>query len=543
LFRIYDGREQFYQWDLDRKLIVEDATITEVHFCNRTGDCSLVCEPYTENGLTVVNVPNILLQTDWKIRVYAYAGYTKHEANFEVVGRTKPADYIYHEVELKELVGKQERDENGEIVGEIFNDFVENAATGGYAHAEGKTSIASGWCSHAEGAGGVASGKYSHAENMMTTAEGNQSHAEGWSTLAQGVASHAEGYKTQALGLRSHSEGSNTKAKGSYTHAEGADTEATGNYSHAEGHGSITLATNSHAEGYKTETGKDANGAHAEGGETKAHGAYSHSEGHFSQALGEASHAEGHCTIASGKYQHVQGKYNIEDENGTYAHIVGNGYNDNGNVLRRNIHTLDWNGNGWYSGNVFVGENKKELATKSYADEKQAETLTLINNEVNNKPGKPGTGTNADVFNDYKTNIASGEFSHAEGSNTQATGRRAHAEGAWTRATGNSSHAEGNEAKAHGDYSHAEGLGTIASQKYQHVQGRYNKEDTENKYIHIVGNGYNNTERRNIHTLDWNGNGWYEGYVEANYFILKSADGTRWKIKVTNGGLLTAERA
>ena len=32
MFKIYDGREQFYQWDLDRKLIVEDAAITEVHF-------------------------------------------------------------------------------------------------------------------------------------------------------------------------------------------------------------------------------------------------------------------------------------------------------------------------------------------------------------------------------------------------------------------------------------------------------------------------------------------------------------------------------
>jgi hypothetical protein len=72
LFKIYDGRNQFYQWDIDRKLIVNDAEITQVHFCNRTDDCSLVCETYAEDGLNIVNVPNILLQEDWRINVYAY---------------------------------------------------------------------------------------------------------------------------------------------------------------------------------------------------------------------------------------------------------------------------------------------------------------------------------------------------------------------------------------------------------------------------------------------------------------------------------------
>lgn len=102
MFRIYDGRSYFYQWDLDRKLIVEDSTIDEVHFCNRTDDCSLVCKPYDEDGARLVDVPNILLQNDWDIRVYAYdVNYTKHEGRFEVKTRTKPADYIYTEVELE----------------------------------------------------------------------------------------------------------------------------------------------------------------------------------------------------------------------------------------------------------------------------------------------------------------------------------------------------------------------------------------------------------------------------------------------------------
>lgn len=100
MFKISDGRDRFYQWDSDRQLIVEDASINEVHFCNRTDDCSLVCETYVNDGVTLVNVPNILLQSDWRIRVYAFdKKYTKHEACYEVTPRTKPADYVYTETE------------------------------------------------------------------------------------------------------------------------------------------------------------------------------------------------------------------------------------------------------------------------------------------------------------------------------------------------------------------------------------------------------------------------------------------------------------
>ena len=48
-----------------------------------------------------------------------------------------------------------------------------------------------------------------------------------------------------------------------------------------------------------------------------------------------------------------------------------------------------------------------------------------------------------------------------------------------------------------------------------HVQGKYNVEDTENKYAHIVGGGeYGNP--KNIHTLDWEGNSEFAGDVKAN---------------------------
>lgn len=98
MFNIVDGREHFYQWDINRQIQVEDSSIKEVHFCNKTDTCSLVVK--VVDG--VANVPNVLLQTAWDIRVYGYTGnYTKVEKRFKVVARTKPTDYVYTETEVK----------------------------------------------------------------------------------------------------------------------------------------------------------------------------------------------------------------------------------------------------------------------------------------------------------------------------------------------------------------------------------------------------------------------------------------------------------
>lgn len=106
---------------------------------------------------------------------------------------------------------------------------------------------------------------------------------------------------------------------------------------------------------------------------------------------------------------------------------------------------------------------------------------------------------------------ASGDYSHAEGSNTIASGYASHAEGSTTTASGVSSHAEGDYTTASGDSSHAEGYGSKASSQFQHVQGKYNIEDKDRKYAHIVGNGAGDAKRSNAHTLDWKGNSWYSG--------------------------------
>ena len=157
------------------------------------------------------------------------------------------------------------------------------------------------------------------------------------------------------------------------------------------------------------------------------------------------------------------------------------------------------------------------------------ETFTFHSNAT----GENVTSTaesNAEVFNEGNVaignnshaegirNIAFGEYSHAEGFHTEAFGAQSHSEGYMAIAGGIGSHAEGCDTFASGVYSHAEGERTIAAGQMQHVQGKYNVEDVENKYAHIVGNGIRSFDgaagqfvenRSNAHTLDWNGNGWY----------------------------------
>jgi hypothetical protein len=92
-------------------------------------------------------------------------------------------------------------------------------------------------------------------------------------------------------------------------------------------------------------------------------------------------------------------------------------------------------------------------------------------------------GPGAEIFNDYRErtfatdgtvnqgNVASGEFSHAEGTKTTAVGYASHAEGEATKANYEASHAEGLNTEASGAAAHAEGSGTTASETASHAEG------------------------------------------------------------------------
>lgn len=127
-------------------------------------------------------------------------------------------------------------------------------------------------------------------------------------------------------------------------------------------------------------------GSSAIGYDVEASGDCSHAEGNNTTASGESSHAEGNNTKASSKYQHVQGKYNIEDTANKYAHIVGNGAGD---AKRSNAHTLDWQGNAWYSGKLSqegTPTEDKDLVTKKYVDDNiLLEQLPILRMDETNK--------------------------------------------------------------------------------------------------------------------------------------------------------------
>ena len=141
------------------------------------------------------------------------------------------------------------------------------------------------------------------------------------------------------------------------------------------------------------------------------------------------------------------------------------------------------------------------------------------------------------------TSIASGYASHAEGENTNASGDSSHAEGNSTVASSYNSHAEGNSTVASGYNSHAEGEGTIAQRKSQHVFGEYNIADTyitdsnRGKYVEIVGNGTAVFARSNVRTLDWNGNEYLAGNLQASGLTDGTTTKTMSEILAGGGGV------
>lgn len=71
-----------------------------------------------EGGVNYVNVPNILLQDELKLRVYAYnRDYTKFEEDFKIIPRSKPAGYVYTPTEIKSFEALEARVETLETEG------------------------------------------------------------------------------------------------------------------------------------------------------------------------------------------------------------------------------------------------------------------------------------------------------------------------------------------------------------------------------------------------------------------------------------------
>lgn len=384
--------------------------------------------------------------------------------------------------------------DNPEITGDII--------IGTSAHAEGYSTYALAVCSHVEGYESKATGKYSHAENRNSIAGGYNSHAEG-GAAAYGMSSHAEtgatvlkdaefahgeGRGSIAGSYNSHAEGGGTQALGAESHSEGYQTIAQGAKSHAEGQESKAYGYISHAEGYLTEA--HGGQSHAEGRETTAEGTMSHAEGFKTFAIGDQSHTEGSGTRATGVASHAEGSGNRVDKglaSGNYSHVEG-------------LNCIS-SGEGAHA----EGNNTQSTGGASHSE---------------------GQDT-----------IAKGGQSHAEGMGCKALGHMSHAEGYKTTANAHHSHAEGSVTQTTNNaiYSHAEGYNTIADGQAQHVAGKFNISDQTSAVI--IGNGTDDANRSNAHTLDWDGNAWFAGDVIAGDLSLQAMQS---ELELTSAGAQSA---
>lgn len=123
MFKIYDGRNYFWQWDTNQKLIVLDDTIDEVHFSNKDMTHAIpkdVC--VDKDGKRVCYIPDALLTLPKNIVASAYvtddnANKTLRSVKFAVRQRPIPSDYVVTEdFEFKDF------NERLDLVEEIIED-------------------------------------------------------------------------------------------------------------------------------------------------------------------------------------------------------------------------------------------------------------------------------------------------------------------------------------------------------------------------------------------------------------------------------------
>lgn len=143
------------------------------------------------------------------------------------------------------------------------------------------------------------------------------------------------------------------------------------------------------------------------------------------------------------------------------------------------------------------------------------------------------------VYEGYDKNIATGDYSHAEGCSSWASGAYAHSEGYMGYALGNYSHAEGAGCRAFGgqanhaegyytvasgyESAHSEGYTTVASGTNSHSEG-YNTRATNNHAHSEGGNtlasGYaSHSEGQQSQALG------YANHVEGYYCVANGSDG------------------
>ena len=126
-----DGRDELWQWDTGRTLIV-DADCSQVHFSNKVFGRSI--DVNVAYGVAII--PDVLLQTDKDLNVWAFSGtaengYTKISKTFKVNRRNKPADYVFTPADqttleqIQEKIDYLESIQDPDAIKNAVNDYLE----------------------------------------------------------------------------------------------------------------------------------------------------------------------------------------------------------------------------------------------------------------------------------------------------------------------------------------------------------------------------------------------------------------------------------
>lgn len=228
--------------------------------------------------------------------------------------------------------------------------------------------------------------------------------------------------------------------------------------------------------------------AHAEGLKTVA-APYAHAQNMYTKATGEGSTASGYGSEASGTYADAGGQET--EASAACSH----------------------------------SQNFKTKATAPAAHAQNNQTEASGENSDATGFKTKSKAKNSHTGGEENTTETTAVNGFTEGfKNTNRAPRAFIAGGQW-----NSTTADANDSLVHG-------IAASASAAAQRVGGKYPKGDP--KYVEIVGNGKSSSARSNAYTLDWDGNAWFMGSVECNGIIMKSPNGTRFKLSVSDSGEL-----
>ena len=306
---------------------------------------------------------------------------------------------------------------------------------------------------------------------LKNYAEGAYSHLEGENNFTEGRTSHVEGRGNQNYGDDAHIEGSYNESHGEYNHIEGQNNYA--GYGYAN-----------HIEGCYNEILLGSSYSHIEGDNNEVYEDYAHVEGRYNRA-GSYSHAEGEYTAAFN---------NSHAEGGVYPRTPASGYLKVGEFVITEVDTRE------------RGDHITLYFDPSTHKTKDGYVGLPISTNTSGSLEDPGVIIIREGNSYYEVTLNNKLQEYPEFN----VGDTIYIYAYTTGATGLNSHVEG--------------IGTSTISEFQHVQGKYNQIDTEDKYAHIIGGGYDNDSRRNIHTVDWDGNATYTGKVTVGVAPVNDMD-------------------